>query len=87
MIYSKYQVRRCITEFSKITEKFLAEYELTDFDLGKFQKEFGVLDPENSMFDCYLIKKSNVYFVKNFIEEELNWDFVNKTYFVEAHII
>jgi hypothetical protein len=87
MIDTKYQVRRYITEFSEIAEKLLAEYELSDFDLEKFQKEFGVLDPENPMFDCYPIKKSNVDFIKNFIHEEVNWDFVDKCYFVEAHTI
>jgi hypothetical protein len=87
MIDSKYKVRRYIAEYSEETEKLLAEYELSAFDLAKFQKEFGEICPENPMFDCYPIKKSNVAFLKSYINEEPSWDFAKKSYFVEAHAI
>jgi len=38
MIDSKYQVRRFISEFSEVTGELLVEYDLSGFDLNKFQK-------------------------------------------------
>jgi len=87
MIDERYQVRRYITEFSQSTEELLAEYDLCDFDLEAFQKEFSELNPENPMFDCYQVRESNVEFLRKYIENEPEWDFVNKSYFVEAHAI
>jgi len=87
MIDSKFQVRRYIAEFSEINEKCLAEYELSGFDLELFQKEFGVTEPDNPMFESYPIKKSNIEFIKKFINTEPNWDFINKSYFVDAYAI
>lgn len=87
MIDSTYQVRRYIAEFSEITEKCIAEYDLSSFELELFQNEFGVSEPDNPMFECYPIKESNIDFIKNFINTEPNWDFTNKAYFIDTHAI
>jgi len=87
MVDTEFEVRRYITEFSEETEELLAEHDLFSFELDKFQVEFGELNTENPMFDCYPIKESNVGFLKKYIAKEPEWDFVNKSYFVEAHAI
>jgi len=87
MIDKKYKVRRYITEFSEKTEELLAEYELSSFDLKKFQAELGETDKENSMVDCYPIHEKSIVFMKSFLSCEPKWDFKNKSYFVEAHAI
>ncbi len=85
MIDSKYKVKRYITEFSEETEELISEHDLVDFELSKFQKEFNEPNSENPMFDCYEVKPENIGFLKNYIANEPDWDFVNKSYFVEAH--
>jgi hypothetical protein len=87
MIDDKFKVRRFITEFLKQTEELLAEYDLCSFELSNFQIEFGEQNTENPMFDCYPIKEKNVEFLKRYMAEEPEWDFVNKSYFIEAHAI
>jgi hypothetical protein len=87
MIDTQYSVRRFIAEYSEETEELLAEYELSSFELIEFQAEFNETNPRDPMFDCYSIKKENVEFIKSHIVQEPEWDFVNKSYFVEAHII
>ena len=87
MIDDKYGVRRFITEFSEATEMLVAEYELSSFDLEKFQKEFGEVSSGDPMFDCYVIRESNISFLKEFIEREPEWDFEANSYFIEAHAI
>jgi len=85
MIDSKYKVKRYITEFSEETEELIAEYDLDGFELSKFLNEFNEPHAENPMFDCYPIKSENVSFLKKYIDDVPEWDFVNKSYFVEAH--
>ncbi|MFT5677138.1 MAG: hypothetical protein ACI808_003090 [Paraglaciecola sp.] len=85
MIDSKYKVKRYITEFFEETEELIAEYDLGGFDLSKFQKEFNEPNAENPMLDCYPIKSENISFLKKYIDVEPEWNFVNKSYFVEAH--
>jgi len=85
MIDSKYKLKRYISEFSKETEELIAEYDLVRFELSKFQKEFDEQNAENPMFDCYPIKSENISFLKKYIDVEPEWDFINMSYFVEAH--
>lgn len=87
MIDEKFKVSRYLAEYSESTEKLLAKYDLSDFDLVAFQKEFSEANPDNPMFDCYQVKKSNVEFLQRYIENEPKWDFANNAYFVEAHAI
>lgn len=84
MIDSDYQVKRYITEFCKHTDQLLAEYDLTSFDLYKFQNAFGVFDMNNPMFDCYPIHRAHLNFIKRYVFSEPDWDFVNKAYFIES---
>tara|TARA_B100001989_G_C24528971_1_gene460422 strand:- start:1188 stop:1451 length:264 start_codon:yes stop_codon:yes gene_type:complete len=84
MIDEKYKVRRYIAEYSEETEELMAEYYLSDFDLAAFQKEFYEPDPKNPMFNCYPITADNLSFIRNYIENEPDWDFENKSYSVEA---
>lgn len=87
MIDPKYKVRRYISEFSNTSDKLLSEYDLSDFNLSEFQKEFGESDLKNPMYASYPIRQSNVAFLKNYINKEPNWDFNEKSYFVESHAI
>lgn len=87
MIDARYNCKRYIAEFSEETEELLAKYDLSSFDLASFQLEFGESDSSNPMFDCYQINKENVAFIKRHLKEEPNWDFINKSYFVEASSI
>ena len=87
MIDKEYKVRRYVTEFSRETEEIIAEYELHSFDLRHFQREFCETNIDNPMFDCYPIEKGNVKFLKKYLAKEPKWDFIDKSYFVEAHAI
>ena len=87
MIDTEYKVRRYIAEYSEESEKLIAEYDLSSFELESFQREFGESDSRNPMFDCYPITKLNINFIKNHVEKEPEWDFANKSYFVEAYAI
>ncbi len=87
MIDSYYQARRYVTEFCKVTDRLLAEYELLSVDLQKFQLEFGINDANNPMFDCYPIHLSNISFIKPYMASEPDWDLKNKSYFIESHSI
>jgi len=84
MIDIEHNARRFITEFSNETDELLAEYDLASFDLKLFQIEFAEGDASDPMYYCYPIKEENIAFLKKYLSEELDWDFVNKAYFVEA---
>lgn len=81
------QIRRYIAEYSEQNDELIAEYDLTNFDLEKFQKEFGEPDQKNPMFDCYPIKQSNISFIQSYIEIAPVWDFKSKSYFLETEAI
>lgn len=83
---AKFNVRRYIAEYSEKTEEMTAEYYLADFDLRKFQAEFNEPNPDNPMVDCYPITADNVVFLKPYLATEPDWNFVEKSYFVEAHL-
>lgn len=87
MIDAEYKVRRYISEFSKHTDKLVAEYDLSSFDLKKFQAEFGEQDPSNPMFNCYHIKEENIPFLQKYISQTPKWDLDSRSYFIEAHTI
>jgi hypothetical protein len=87
MIDTEFKVRRYIAEFSQETEELIAEYDLCYFELKQFQTEFCEPNSDNPMFDSYPIKECNVKFLKKHLAKEPEWDFVNKSYFVEAHAI
>ncbi|MFD2176306.1 DUF7683 domain-containing protein [Veronia pacifica] len=87
MVEAEFTVKRYLTEFSLETEELLAEYDLGSFDLSKFQVEFDEPNTENPMFDCYTIKEKNVEFLREYLTNEPKWDFINRTYFIEAHAI
>lgn len=78
-------VRRYIAEYSTDSEELVGEYDLSSFDLTKFQAEFNEPNPTDPMYDCYPIKAHNVEFLKPYIADQPDWDFANKCYFVEAH--
>lgn len=80
-------MRRYISEYSEATGELIVEYDLSNFDLDKFQNEFGEFNLDSPMFDSYQIKRSNIAFLKNYISKEPIWDFSKKSYFVEAHAI
>ena len=44
MIDPEFNVRRYISEFSEKSERLVAKYELSSFNLSKFQDEFGETD-------------------------------------------
>jgi len=85
MIDFKFGVHRCIAEYSEETEEQLATYYLGNFDLAAFQKQFGVFDSTNPMFDCYEILEEDVTFLEPYITDRLHWDFIKNSYFVEAY--
>lgn len=85
MIDTKFNVRRYIAEYSEETQELIAEYDLALFELSQFQKEFNEPNGNDPMFDCYPIKLENTRFLKGYIIDEPKWDFVKKSYFVEAH--
>ena len=85
MIDTEFKVRRYIAEFLEPSGELLAEYDLSSFELKEFQIEFGEWNTENPMFDCYQVNEENVEFLKKYISIEPEWDFSNKSYFVQAH--
>jgi hypothetical protein len=87
MIDTKLNIRRYIAEYSEETEELTAEYDLALFELSQFQKEFNEPNDKDPMVDCYPIKLENIGFLKRYIIDEPDWDFVKKSYFVEAHLI
>lgn len=84
MIDTELIVRRYIAEYSNDSEELTAEYELTAFDLSKFQAEFNEPNPRDPMFDCYEITEGNVEFIEKYLGVDVCWDFASKCYFVEA---
>ena len=84
MIDSKYKVRRFIAEYSDTTDELLEKYKLSDFELKLFQKEFLKSSLDNPMFDCYQIAEKNIIFLKNYIQNEPDWNFSENSYFLEA---
>ena len=87
MIDTVYKVRRYITEFCTQSDELIAEYELSSFDLKRFQSEFGEKKSSNPMFDCYQIKESNIEFLNEYMNEKPDWDLLSKTYFVEVETL
>ena len=87
MIDTTYKVRRYIAAHSDKTEELLVEYELSSFDLKQFQVEFRETNSDDPMFDCYQIRETNLAFLKKYMTKEPEWDFVNRSYFVEVHVI
>ena len=87
MIDNIFKVRRYIAVYSEETEELIAEYDLASFDLVKFQTELNEPNSDNPMFDCYPIKEINVKFIESYINNKIEWDFNEKSYFVEAHAI
>ncbi len=84
---TKFNVRRYVTEFLEVTEELIAEYELLSFELKQFQMEFETLGSDSPMFNCYPIKECNVKFLSMYLVKEPEWDFVNKSYFLQAEAI
>lgn len=89
MIDTEFKVKRYITEFSNNTDELIAKYDLEFFELKQFQLE--LCDPkfcesktQCPMFACYPIKKRNLEFLKKYLAQEPEWDFVNNSYFLEA---
>ena len=81
----KHNVERLINVFSEETEEYVQEIKLKEFDLKAFQKEFGILDAANPMYDCYQIKEKNINFIKKYLNESVVWDFKKYSYFIEAN--
>jgi hypothetical protein len=67
MIDKKYKVRR-----------YIAEYELSSFDLARFQVEFNEPNANYPMCDCYLVKPENEGFLRPYLQPTPDWDFVKK---------
>lgn len=79
-------VKRYVAQYSATTEWLTAEYDLTDFDLKKFQAEFNEPNTDDPMVDCYPITADNVAFLKPYLAKEPDWNFAENSYFVEAHL-
>ena len=84
MIDPEFNVRRHISEFSEKSERLVAKYELSSFNLNKFQDEFGETDTNNPMFDCYRLAANNLPFISLYLEKEPSWDFSKYSYYVEC---
>ncbi|MCF6442921.1 hypothetical protein L1077_26205 [Pseudoalteromonas luteoviolacea] len=84
---AKFKVRRFISEYSQKAEVLIAEYELSELDLFKLKAEFDETNPEQAMFDCYEIRKSNVSFINKYTHEPIAWDFSKNAYFIEANYL
>ncbi len=85
MIDKHFGVKRYLAGYSEETEWLLARYDLKSFELSAFQKEFGEENPENPMFDCYEVTESNIRFLERHLAENPEWNFNERSYFVEAH--
>lgn len=82
----QYDLRRYIAEYSEETQELTGEYDLSDFDLTKFQAEFNEPNLDDPMVDCYPITADNVAFLKPYLATEPDWNFAENSYFVEAHL-
>ncbi|MDX1606696.1 MAG: hypothetical protein R3202_10925 [Candidatus Competibacterales bacterium] len=79
-------LRRYVAEYAQQTDALLREYELRAFDLTRFQLAFGEADPRNPVVDCYPIDPARADFLRPYLVEEPDWDFVGRAYFLEAHV-
>jgi hypothetical protein len=84
MIDTEFKVYRFIAVYSEETEELIDEHPITSFDLPAFQAEFNEPNPKSPMFDCYPITPKNIDFIRKYITPAPEWDFVSKSYFVEA---
>ena len=87
MIDENFKVMRFIAEYCEETETLITEYDLAAFNLEKFQAEFNELNREDPMFGCYPIQEKNIPFLKKYLDNDIVWDFNQKSYFVEASSI
>jgi hypothetical protein len=88
------KVSRTLTVFSNITDEFVAEHELIGFDLSKFKQQFdskvkGAFETDSENYDplmygCYPVDAEDIEFIRSFLADPVNFDFVNFAYFVEA---
>lgn len=78
------QGRRYIFEYCAKSEELLAGYQLDTFDLERFQDEFNKPDSDELMYYCYPIHRKNIDFLSDYVSVLPDWDFENKSYFLEA---
>ena len=64
---------RVIRFFDKTTEELAGEIELTDIDVVKLQKLFGV-SADNPMYDCFEINSSMVPYFRQMHQLDLKLD-------------
>lgn len=81
----EYRLIRTLTCYSNTNEKIVFDVQLEGFELHKFQSEFGV-DSNDPMYECYEVNVGNIPFLKQYIPKvvDINWDFNNYAYFIEA---
>jgi hypothetical protein len=87
MIDKTYNAERYIAQYEKTGEELIDRIELKDFDLSKFQKQLGVQNENDPMFDCFPIKENDFDFLIKYISENIILDFDNYEYFLEAEQI
>lgn len=87
LIDSKYGVRRYLAEYSTGTDELVEEYELNEFDLVKFRKQFNVSDSTNPMFDSFSVSEKDTEFLKSYLGAAVEWRFESSEYFLEAHAL
>ena len=78
-------VERVLTVFSNPEEEFVAEHELTKFDLEQFREWFNPDGGDVLMYDCYVVLPKDVEFLSAYLDGPFDFDFNRYCYFVEAH--
>ena len=81
----KYRVRRTLSCFDNQSDKLVFEVCFEEFDLELFQSEFDV-SKDNPMYDSFPVKVENIPVIKEALPSflNINWNFKDYSYFVEA---
>ncbi|HEX7341448.1 MAG TPA: hypothetical protein VF269_04135 [Rhodanobacteraceae bacterium] len=77
-------VTRTLCAYFNETDELAWEQEIEAFALPAFQKEFGVTNPANPMYDCWPVLEHNIPFMEQYFHNVHGWDFSRFTYFVET---
>jgi len=78
-------IERVLRAYTNKTDRVAWEIAICGFSLPAFQAEFGVLNPEDPMFECFPVHPENVQFLEKYVANPRGWDFVAESYFVEAY--
>ena len=75
---------RVIKAFSNDTEWLVWVIPIHWFSLPEFQAAFGVQDPNDPMYDCWLVKPEHLPFLEKYVSNPHGWNFEAESYFVEC---